>query len=144
MISILSLCALFSCAKNQRLAKNMTSFSYSIQGMVACGERYTVSRDGDSAVVEVQFFYEKNVTQKVDPTIFNDLQAIIDRHKVQKYQKSYLPGLQILDGEMWDLTILYENSEQNIYSHGSNAWPQRGGEALKEFKNYFHARFLKE
>lgn len=140
-MGICSIFALFSCAE-KRQASNIKSFSYTLQGMSIERENYVVERNGDKATVEIEY-YDKKVNCETDTTIFADLQAIIDKHKVHKFKKSYQPSLEILDGEMWNLYVCYENGEQNISSGGSNSWSKNGRAILQEFADYFQSKFIR-
>lgn len=123
----------------------MISFSYCISGMTRFVESYDVQRTKKGAKVTIcHFDSDKEWHYTTDTTIFADLQAFIDKHKMYKYKRNYQPNFDILDGESWNFYVRYSDPQLSINSSGNNAYPKGGGAAFSEIKNYFKAKFEKD
>lgn len=120
-----------------RQPKTMLSFSYSRQGTMARGQSYSVTRNGDKALVQIHE-YADEYQFIVDTTIFADLQAIIDKYKMYTYKESYHSEFDVLDGESWSFNVRYDDHKRSISSSGENEWPAKDShKAFHEIQHYF-------
>lgn len=121
----------------------MTRFTYSAQGSECRGSLYEAKRVGNKVVVTINRQEEKDNTFETDESVFTDLQAIIDKHKMYKYRGIYKELVfQILDGESWSLVVEYEDEKMSIDARGTNAGPGGYRTAFNEIKDYFINKFL--
>lgn len=147
LLSAASVFSFLSCAANDehekpRRADELFSFSYSRQGTEAYGRSYSVTRDGESALVEIRL-YEDVYRFTADVAIFAELQSVIDSRKMYRYKASYKPVFQVLDGDSWGLDVSYADASLSFSSHGSNAWPKDGRETFREITDCFEALIKK-
>lgn len=62
----------------------------------------------------------------LDSAILGQVARIIVEHRMQDYKNSYQPRFEVLDGEQWHYSAIYDN-EFSLNSGGHMAWPDDNG-----------------
>lgn len=63
---------------------------------------------------------------KVDPALLDELDKIIQEHRMAEYEPYYKTEFDVLDGTSWDFSAQYAN-KKTIESHGLEAGPKDNG-----------------
>lgn len=102
------------------------------------GENYEVSLEKDGrihVVIDESYPREKDFYLD-DSTILDELKAIVDQYKMDKYKSDYQPEMQVFDGDSWSLYYKYD-SGRRVRSGGYMAWPDNYREAHSAIHEYF-------
>jgi|GEM_PF-1302152 hypothetical protein len=102
------------------------------------GEVFSVSTGKDGMVhIDID---EKKPNEKHIVTdyrkIFDELNQIVLENKMYTFKGSYMPEVEILDGDSWRFNVGYVEGE-NISASGYMAWPDGFREAIGAVKSYF-------
>ena len=120
--------------------ERLTYFSFDHHNSMALfnGENYHVSteKDGRIRVVIDESYPNEMEFYITDSTIFDELKAIVDEYKMDKYKSNYQPRMQIFDGDSWSLYYKYD-SKRSVSSGGYMAWPDNYHEARQALADYF-------
>lgn len=121
---------------NERL--NYFSFNHHNTMARFNGESYLVSaqKDGRIHIVIDESYPNEKDFYIDDTTIFDDLKAIVEQFKMDKYQSNYRPTMEIFDGDSWTLYYSYD-SRRSVSSGGYMAWPDNYHEARRAIGEYF-------
>lgn len=121
----------------------MKIFEYSRNnGMViGSGESYYVRKEKDG-LVHIDINEGKN-NERIFVTdyyrIFDDLQKLVMDYNIYTFKGSYMPDMDIRDGDSWRLSAYYEDSDFDISAHGYMAWPEGFNDAISAVRSYFNA-----
>jgi len=78
-----------------------------------------------------------------DGTLMDSLQAIVYQYKMYRYDGSYTPKFDVLDGDSWHLYMDFADGE-HASCHGYEATPPgKGGEGLGKIEGFF-SRWLNQ
>ena len=130
------------CAQNAKPTEPMTYFEYNRHNSMRIykGMSYKVSLLDDGRVnilINDGFPDEKEFTTD-DKTVFDGLQALVDKFGMLKYKSDYKPMMHVTDGDSWHLYIRYGKSYKNSYSSsGYMAGPSNHREAENAIVEYF-------
>ena len=140
------LALMVSCnAQNTDNTKNMKterltyfSFSHHTTMTLYNGEKHKVEtmNDGRIHIVIDEGFPKEKEFFIDDTTIFDELKAIVDEFKMDKYKDNYKPKMQIFDGDSWSLYYKYD-SKRSVSSGGYMAWPNNYRDARQALSDYF-------
>ena len=103
---------------------HLTSFSYVHSGTMAQPfEEYQLELARDNSVsLFAHRLGEIHDTVKVDRSILEQVARMIIEHQIYRYKEHYRPTMEILDGEGWNYSAVYDD-ETFLSSGGTNAWP---------------------
>lgn len=144
---LISLCTLlYSCVSqnpdnNSKMkTERLTYFSFSHHNTMAMfnGENFNVETEKDGRIhiiIDESFPNEKEFYIN-DTTIFDELKAIVDEYKMDKYRSNYKSLFDILDGDSWSLYYKY-NSGRSVSSGGYEGYPKNYREARQAILQYF-------
>lgn len=142
MLGIFS--SIFSgCSQNVKPTEPMTLFEYNRHNSMRIynGMSYKVSLLDDGRVnilINEGFPDEKEIVTD-DKTVFEELQALVDKYGMLDYKNHYQPKMHITDGDSWHLTIKYGSGYKNVFSSsGYMAGPSNHREAEKAIVEYFN------
>lgn len=125
---------LFSCTKPPQ---GLVSFYYGIQGTAYnSGYKYEVTlKDNHTEIVmKEEYDSETEITIVCDDSkILEELQQIATHHKMYRYKGYYKSKFEIMDGEMWYITLKYSDGTM-VHASGHHAWPRGFGDALDEVR----------
>jgi hypothetical protein len=129
---------LFGVAADDRGA--LCYFSYSVGGGMRqfSGFSYQVSRmdDGRIEILINEDFPDRKRIITSDPTVFTELQAIIDEHNMTTYKGNYERSFQTLDAGSWHFDLRYEYGF-SVSATGITRYPRGGAAAFKALREYF-------
>jgi hypothetical protein len=129
---------LFGVAADDRGA--LCYFSYSVGGGMRqfSGFSYQVSRmdDGRIEILINEDFPDRKRIITSDPTVFTELQAIIDEHNMTSYKGNYERSFQTLDAGSWHFDLRYEYGF-SVSATGITRYPRGGAAAFKALREYF-------
>lgn len=129
---------LFGTAADDRGA--LRYFSYSVGGGMRqfSGFSYQVSYmdDGRIEILINEDFPDQKRIITSDPTVFTELQAIIDEHNMTSYKGNYERSFQTLDAGSWHFDLRYEYGF-SVSATGIIRYPRGGAEAFRSLKEYF-------
>ena len=124
---------------NEMKTERLNYFSYDHHNsMSQAGERYNVSitKEGKVHVVIDEGMPEEKEFYLDDSTIFDELTAIVKNYRMDKYRESYMPQMEVFDGDSWSLYYKYD-SGRSVSSGGCMAWPDNYREMRKALSEYF-------
>lgn len=130
------------CAQSQTPSEPMTYFEYNRHNSMRIynGMSYKVSRLDDGRVnilINEGFPDEKDIVTD-DKTVFDELQALVEKYGMLKYKSDYKPMFHVTDGDSWRLSIKYGNNYKNYFSSsGYMAGPSNHKEAEAAIVEYF-------
>lgn len=129
---------LFGTAADDRGA--LRYFSYSVGGGMRqfSGFSYQVSYmdDGRIEILINEDFPDQKRIITSDPTVFTELQAIIDEHNMTSYKGNYERSFQTLDAGSWHFDLRYEYGF-SVSATGITRYPRGGAAAFKALREYF-------
>lgn len=139
IIGLLS--TMFSCiSQTPKSDERLTYFSFDHHNSMRRfnGESYKVSteKDGRIHVIIDESFPQEKEFYLEDATIFDELKAIVDEYKMDKYKSDYHPIMHITDGDSWSLYYKYD-SKRSVSSGGYMDWPKNYRDARKALSDYF-------
>ena len=120
---------MLSCALKKMPEGELVSVDYTHSGTMA-GYVYEghVERDSTGAFVlrAMKENYGPLFEKKLDPETMMKFRQIIEEEKMYKYNESYRPTLEVLDGWGWSFHATFSDGSV-ISSYGSNASPDGNG-----------------
>ena len=81
---------------------------------------------------------EEKTTIEVDDSILLELESILNKYDIYKWNDFNKSNNDVLDGDSFSLSIYYDNNN-NISAHGYMSWPKN----YREFKNDIISLFEK-
>lgn len=124
---------------NEMNTERLTSFSFDHHNsMSQDGEKYDVNYTEDGrvhVVIDEGALGEKEFYLN-DSVIFDELLAIVETYKTDKYKEHYKPRAHITDGDSWSLYYRYD-SKRHVSSGGYMAWPDNYREMRRALSDYF-------
>lgn len=132
-------------AQNTDNTKNMkterlTYFSFDHHNTMSMynGEKYKMEtmKDGKIHIIIDEGFPKEKDFFIDDATIFDELKAIVDEFKMDKYKDHYKSKMKVFDGDSWSLYYKYD-SGRSVSSGGYMAWPNNYRDAHQALSDYF-------
>lgn len=124
---------------NEMKKDHLTYFSFDHHNSMSMhGEKYDVSytKDGRINVVIDEGSSGEKEFYLSDSVIFDELLAIMETYKTDKYKENYKPKGRITDGDSWSLYYKYD-SKRSVSSGGYMAWPDNYREMRRALSDYF-------
>lgn len=139
LLIIMVFIPLFGCSARNR--SDLTYFRYSFGSTMRAngGEEWTVElkAPGSALVTIKEGIQEKSFT--TGSKILDDINAIVNKHKMYRYKGSYRTVLDVRDGWAWGFDLTYSNGRA-VSADGYMKYPTGGSEAFKEITDYIKQR----
>ena len=98
---------------------------------------YKAERLSDGKVrVTVELGNDRDRVFEADASVMDELEALVDKYKMDGYKGRYMPKFDIKDGDNWEFSLDYSDGK-HIYSDGYEAFPRGGREAFEKVEEFF-------
>lgn len=123
---------LFGCSAREK--GGLTYFRYSHNNsMISNGSRAVTVEllDNDTALVTVKDECGEPRSVKTSSAVITEVEEIVNKHKMYRYNGFYRPAMDVLDGWDWDFFLKY-NDGSTTHAHGYMKYPKDGRAAFGE------------
>lgn len=139
--------ALAGCANAQRYdlqEQDLVTYEYVERGtMTQPNHDIRVAISHDSTACIIRLFNNPNyLFYKTDYSLMQEINQLVQEHKMHKYKDYYKPQFEVLDGTTWSFSAQYKSGKY-LSSHGHEVWPKDDGLQLINQKVRDHIKDLK-